>query len=249
MSSEFNAKGLRTVTDKPVHVVPHPTHAPRSERSCRIPELADEDLFTFLFVFDYLSVLERKNPVGLIEAFVQAFPTPGEARLIIKSINGAKRPADRERLLYAIGDRPDIVLVERYLDREELDGLMWNADCYVSLHRSEGFGQTLAEMMAIGKPVIATRYSGNLAFMDKTNSILVGQTLDSGASGQRALPGQHRSRLGQPHSPPGRSGHAQDGRGSRAPGAARSRGRAHHRARLLHRGTRACGQRATGRDP
>ncbi len=51
---------------------------------------------------------------------------------------------------------------------------MWNADCYVSLHRSEGFGQTLAETMAIGKPVIATRYSGNLAFMATDNSVLVG---------------------------------------------------------------------------
>ena len=174
VSSEFNAKGLQQVTDKPVRVVPHPTHAPPYS-DVRIPELADEDVFTFLFVFDYFSVLERKNPVGLVEAFVSAFPEPGEARLVIKSINGAKRPADRERLLYAIGDRPDIMLVERYLDRAELDGLMWNADCYVSLHRSEGFGQTVAEMMAIGKPVIATRYSGNLAFMDKTNSILVGQ--------------------------------------------------------------------------
>ena len=173
VSSEFGAKGLRLATDKPVRVMPHPTHAP-ARSDVRIPEVAD-DVFTFLFVFDYLSVLERKNPVGLVEAFAEAFPDPGEARLVIKSINGAKRPTDRERLLYAIGDRPDIVLVERYLDRDELDGLMWNADCFVSLHRSEGFGQTLAEMMAIGKPVIATRYSGNLAFMDETNSILVGQ--------------------------------------------------------------------------
>jgi glycosyltransferase involved in cell wall biosynthesis len=173
VSSEFGANGLRRVTDKPVRVMPHPTHAP-ARSGVRIPEVAD-DVFTFLFVFDYLSVFERKNPVGLVEAFESAFPDPGEARLVIKSINGPQRPVDRERLLYAISDRPDIVLVERYLDRHELDGLMWNADCYVSLHRSEGFGLTMAEMMAIGKPVIATRYSGNLEFMDETNSILVGQ--------------------------------------------------------------------------
>jgi glycosyltransferase involved in cell wall biosynthesis len=173
VSSEFGAAGLRRVTDKPVRVMPQPAHAP-APSDVRIPELED-DLFTFLFVFDYLSVFERKNPVGVVDAFAEAFPDPGKARLVIKSINGDRRPVDRERLLYAIGDRPDIALVERYLDRDELDGLMWNADCYVSLHRSEGFGQTMAEMMAIGKPVIATRYSGNLAFMDETNSLLVGQ--------------------------------------------------------------------------
>ena len=55
---------------------------------------------------------------------------------------------------------------------------MWGCDCYVSLHRSEGFGQTLAETMAIGKPVIATGYSGNLGFMTPDNSYLVDYTMD-----------------------------------------------------------------------
>ena len=57
----------------------------------RIPEIADPDRFTFLFVFDQFSVMERKNPSGLIEAFKKAFPEPGEAQLVIKSINGDKR--------------------------------------------------------------------------------------------------------------------------------------------------------------
>ena len=46
-------------------------------------------------------------------------------------------------------------------------------DCYVSLHRSEGLGLTMAEAMALGKPVIATGYSGNLHFMTPENSYLV----------------------------------------------------------------------------
>ena len=88
MSSEFNAKALRQLTDKPVSWSRSPTHAPpRSRRG--ILEIADDDVFTFLFVFDYFSVLERKNPVGLVAAFCQAFPEPGEARLIIKTINAA----------------------------------------------------------------------------------------------------------------------------------------------------------------
>ena len=46
------------------------------------------------------------------------------------------------------------------------------SDCYVSLHRSEGFGLTIAEAMALGKPAIATAYSGNLEFMTAENSYL-----------------------------------------------------------------------------
>lgn len=170
--SEYNAESLRLATDKPVLVMPHPAHAP-ARSDVRIPEIEDDDSFTFLFVFDQLSIMERKNPLATIEAFKLAFPEPGQARLVIKTINGDKKVEEQERLRYAAAARPDIVLVERYLSREELDGLMWGCDCYVSLHRAEGFGQTLAETMAIGKPVIATGYSGNLAFMNADNSLLV----------------------------------------------------------------------------
>ncbi len=173
--SEYNAESLRVATDKPVLVMPHPAHAPaRSE--VRIPEIQRDD-YTFLFVFDQLSVMERKNPLATIEAFTIAFPDEGEARLVIKSINGDKRVEDQERLRYAASRRSDIILVERYLSRAELDGLMWGCDCYVSLHRAEGFGQTLAETMAIGKPVIATGHSGNLAFMNADNSLLVAHSM------------------------------------------------------------------------
>ncbi|PVG83957.1 hypothetical protein DDE18_06670 [Nocardioides gansuensis] len=174
-SSDFNRQVLSAATDKPVVTIPHPVHAP-ARPTRMLAEFAD-DVYTFLFVFDFFSVLERKNPLALVEAFARAFPTPGEARLVIKSINAAMRPVERERLAYVVADRPDIVLIERYLSREELDALMWRADCYVSLHRSEGFGQTIAEMMAIGRPAIATAYSGNLDFMTPENSRLVDYTL------------------------------------------------------------------------
>ena len=173
--------------DKPVTIIPHPAHAPeRSDDAIR--EISDPDRFTFLFVFDQFSVMERKNPTGVIEAFKKAFPEPGKAQLIIKSINGDKRIEAQEKLRYASHDRSDIILVERYLSREELDGLMWNCDCYVSLHRSEGFGQTLAETMAIGKPVIATGYSGNLGFMTPDNSYLVDHTMTSVPPGSDPYP-------------------------------------------------------------
>ncbi len=133
--------------------------------------------FLFLFVFDYLSTIQRKNPVGLIEAFKRAF-APGEgARLLIKTINGPLRPLAEEEVLWAADGREDIHVVDRSLSGAELAGLMAACDCYASLHRAEGFGLTLAEAMAIGKPTIATGYSGNVDFMDAENSYLVDYTI------------------------------------------------------------------------
>jgi glycosyltransferase involved in cell wall biosynthesis len=173
--SEFNRAAIAPHTDRPVVVVPHPAHAPQFSDTA-IEEAPADDVFTYLFVFDYFSVFERKNPAGLVEAYLKAHPTPGEARLVIKAINGNQRQQDQERLRYVAAGRPDIVLIDRYLSRPELDYLMHRADCYVSLHRSEGFGQTLAEMMAIGKPVVATGYSGNMEFTHPENSYLVPAT-------------------------------------------------------------------------
>jgi glycosyltransferase involved in cell wall biosynthesis len=70
--------------------------------------------------------------------------------------------------------RPDIEVVDRYLDAADQRALIASCDAYVSLHRAEGFGYTMAEAMLAGRPVIATGYSGNLEFMDEANSFLVG---------------------------------------------------------------------------
>ena len=72
-----------------------------------------------------------------------------------------------------IGNNTSIIYKEEMLRRPELLALMNKADCYISLHRSEGFGLTIAEAMALGKPVITTAYSGNLDFTHVNNSFLV----------------------------------------------------------------------------
>ncbi len=131
------------------------------------------DRFALLFIFDFLSVLERKNPLGLVDAFTRAFRPDEGPMLVIKTINGDLRLSDLERLRAVAGDRRDVLIVDRYYTEEQKNALVGACDCYVSLHRSEGFGLTMAEAMALGKPVIATGYSGNLHFMTPENSYLV----------------------------------------------------------------------------
>jgi hypothetical protein len=169
--SRFMAANIGAATTVPVIALPPPVQRPAAPATPL--RLGVPDGFLFLFVFDYLSTIQRKNPVGLIEAFKRAF-SPGEGpRLLIKTINAPLRPLAEEEVLWAAHGRDDIHVVDRSLSSAELSGLMAGCDCYASLHRAEGFGLTMAEAMAIGKPVIATGYSGNVDFMNADNSLLV----------------------------------------------------------------------------
>jgi glycosyltransferase involved in cell wall biosynthesis len=161
-------------TDKPVRHVPIPLVFPATPaRPDARRLLGFDDRFTFLFSFDFLSISTRKNPVGLLEAYRRAFPDGAGVRLIIKTINGDRFPEEKEQLADAVVDLPGVEFWDRYLDGDERLALVAAADCYVSLHRSEGLGLTMIEAMAAGTPVIATRYSGNLDVMDDDSALLV----------------------------------------------------------------------------
>ena len=173
--SRFMAENIGAVAPVPVIPLPPPVQPPQEPAAPL--RLGVPDGFLFLFVFDYLSTIQRKNPAGLIEAFKLAF-APGEGpQLLIKTINAPLRPLAEEEVLWSAHGRSDIHVIDRSLRGEELDGLMAACDCYVSLHRAEGFGLTMAEAMAIGKPVIGTGYSGNVDFMNAENSYLVDYTI------------------------------------------------------------------------
>jgi glycosyltransferase involved in cell wall biosynthesis len=149
-------------------VVP-PRVAARTRTELGMPE----EGFVFLYVYDYHSVVARKNPLGLIDAFGRAFAPGSGVKLVLKSINAKTRSEDHERVELAARGHSDITLVDRYLSGPEKNAMLAACDCYVSLHRSEGFGLTVAEAMLLGKPVIATRYGGTLEFMNDENSYLV----------------------------------------------------------------------------
>lgn len=156
----------------PVLAIPQPVSLP-SDAGSASPPAGLPPGFRFLFAFDYLSVFERKNPLATIQAFKSAF-APGEgAVLIVKCLNAEHNLEAHERVQSAAGQHADVHLIERRLSPSEHTGLMNAADCYASLHRAEGFGYTLAEAMWLGKPVIATAYSGNVDFMTRDNSYLV----------------------------------------------------------------------------
>ena len=131
-----------------------------------------EDVFVFLFFFDFHSHLERKNPGGLIRAFQQAFGGRKDVLLFIKSSHGSLHRLALHRLK-KLARGSNVRIVNQVLPRAMIYSLMTCADAYVSLHRSEGFGLTLSEAMACGKPVIATGYSGNMEFMTPENSFPV----------------------------------------------------------------------------
>ncbi|MGI8428685.1 MAG: glycosyltransferase [Solirubrobacteraceae bacterium] len=166
------ANVLSPISPVPVIRVPIPVSVPPPPARSR-GQLGLPDGFVFLFLFDFNSSIERKNPHGLIEAFKRAFAPSAGASLVLKAINGEQHPHERERLRVAVADRPDVHLLEGYLSAAEKNAMIASADCYVSLHRSEGLGLTLAEAMYLGTPVIATAYSGNLDFMTDRNGYLV----------------------------------------------------------------------------
>ena len=172
VASDYGREAIARASPVPVVKIPPPLPAeglPVAKVGRAHFGLADGQR-VFLFMFDAQSIVERKNPSALIAAFKRAFPKEGDARLVLK-IGHAGRSLLARLRAEAADER--VVVIDRVLDREEVNALIAMSDCYVSLHRSEGFGLTMAEAMALGRPVIATAYSANLDFMTSANSLLV----------------------------------------------------------------------------
>src|SRR5258706_6563090 len=129
--------------------------------------------FLFLFCFDYDSVFRRKSPLAVVAAFRRAFPDRRDVVLYIKTTNAERHASEDEALRAAVAGRANIVIRDAYVTSDDYFSMLDACDCYVSLHRSEGFGLTLAEAMALGKPVISTAYSSTLEFANESNSFPV----------------------------------------------------------------------------
>jgi SAM-dependent methyltransferase/glycosyltransferase involved in cell wall biosynthesis len=195
VATEHVAEGVRADAPIPVEIIRLPV-APEPPAELSRAELGMPDEFCFLFAFDYRSVMKRKNPLGLVEIFRRTFPPGSGVKLVLKAMGNRHHPEDASVLREATGAHPDITLIDETVSLRQKNAMIAGCDCYISLHRSEGFGLTLAEAMYFGKPVIATGYSGNLDFMTDENSYLVEYGMTT--VGPDAPPYQAEARWAEP---------------------------------------------------
>ena len=156
----------------PLAVVP-PMPPVRDRASFRLPQ----DAIVVLVSLNLASSFERKNPLAAIAAFRAAFGKRLDRILVLKIGNPDHFPADFIRIVDAAGGALNIRFDIRSYPAAGSLALTAAADIVMSLHRAEGFGLVLAEAMLLGKPVIATGWSGNMGFMDADSAALVGYRL------------------------------------------------------------------------
>ena len=164
--STFCQRAVQAVTKKPVKVVPYVVSAVEPERSGWREKLQiDKTAFVFLYMFDAASFVIRKNPQCLIDAFDSTFADHPGVRLLLKVSNADLNPGFSEYLDALVRRDARCVVLRQTMPAHELAGLVRACNCYVSPHRSEGFGLTVAEAMAQGVPAIATDYGGAADFV------------------------------------------------------------------------------------
>lgn len=174
--STFCQQSIAKKSPIPVVRIPHAIELDASRSLDRSSYSIPCDRFVFLSAFDLLSVFERKNPLAVVQAFSHAFGPDDRCHLVLKINHAEHRPDEMAKIVAAAAGLP-VTILDSTLNRSQVNDLIDACDCVVSLHRSEGFGLVLAEGMYLGKPVIATAYSGNLDFMTPENSFLVGYRL------------------------------------------------------------------------
>jgi glycosyltransferase involved in cell wall biosynthesis len=183
--SDFARQMYANSTSLPVQLMPLPVSVDRGVTRPRSFFNLPTNQFLYLFVFDFNSHLARKNPMAVIESFSLAFSKhDSSVGLVLKVMNAKGDNPNWQAFLNRCQQDSRIHLVQETLDREDVLALIECCDAYVSLHRCEGFGRTLAEAMCYGKPVIGTNYSGNIDFMPKAISYPVNYRLTPISAGE-----------------------------------------------------------------
>jgi glycosyltransferase involved in cell wall biosynthesis len=176
--SRFTAAAMEPLAPGRVRVVPPPLAVVQPVASARDRSAfgLPRDAVVVLVSFNLASSFVRKNPFAALAAFHAAFGDRADRLLVLKVSHVEHAPADFARLVQ-IAMGPNILLETRTLPPADCHALTACADIVLSLHRAEGFGLVMAEAMLLGKPVVATGWSGNTDFMDSGNAALIGHRL------------------------------------------------------------------------
>jgi len=171
-ASRFIRDAVSRKSPAPVVVIPPVVRLSSSRHHSKTQLGLPERRYLFLAMFDASSVLQRKNPLGVLRAFKKAFAGNDPSVGLIMKFNN---PDNGQPLPPALGEeiagQENVFVIDRIMDRDEVNSLIRLSDCFVSLHRSEGFGLGPAEAMSLGKPSIITNWSGNTDYMTPDNSI------------------------------------------------------------------------------
>lgn len=177
--TRFIEDACRAVLSRPVIHYPQAVFLPEGVEADRARWGIGDDTVVFVSVFDPASGVERKNPWGAVRAFARAFGTSRDARLLIHANRCADDRTSHPRideLDAELARHPNVTLLRERLDYRDVLSLYASCDVFVSLHRAEGLGLPLMEAMSLGRVAMATGWSGNLDFMDDTNSVLIDST-------------------------------------------------------------------------
>lgn len=174
--SEFICNAIRKKTTLPVKCMPYHVDVVIHQEYGRSDFQLPKDKFLFLMMYDHSSCMERKNPIGVMQAFMKAFDKEdNKVGLVIKINNPVKE--DIEKINSIMNGYQNIYFIQETLNRDQVNSLIQCVDVVVSLHRAEGFGLVLAEAMLLGTPTIATNWSSNTEFMNSDVSCMVNYKL------------------------------------------------------------------------
>jgi glycosyltransferase involved in cell wall biosynthesis len=157
----------------PVVKIPHAIAFAPSPGLSRSQFGLPQDKLLALVMYDFHSYQYRKNPQAALAAFRQAAAGRSDVVLVIKTINGQHHASARQALVDSVADLSNVLFIDEFFTRQQTWDLQACCDLLISLHRAEGFGLAPAEMMYLGKPVIATNWSANTDFMNPDNAMPV----------------------------------------------------------------------------
>jgi len=178
--SNFVRESIALKAPYPVLTMPHSIgfERPKEEKAALRARFGlPQDRFLFLCLFDLNSYSARKNPRAVIEAFRTSGLAARGSALVLKVHNAEGNPSDFAALNEAVRDLPGTVVLSGTFPRADVYALEAACDCFVSLHRSEGFGFAVAECMYLGKPVISTNWSATAEYLDADNGYPVHYSL------------------------------------------------------------------------